>query len=183
MPPLCPGRRQSRPGSQFVAPGRRSTEAGLVQTLRRQNPLQLDGADGSNLCKPLGFLPALLALSVERDQFVGYERAARYGQTKRPRSSAEALGQTANDEAERLRKHRTKGKQIALTLDLMRGDETPTLRRAAQRIHELGGEIKPDSYGGIVVTLPATLTLGDGPSPLRHQSCTSTTPTRHRRSQ
>ncbi len=82
---------------------------------------------------------------------------------ERARTDAE---QRASDEAERLRKHRAKQKQIPLRLDLVRGDNTPTLRRAATRIHELGGEIKPDSYDGIVVTLPATLTLGDGSSPL-----------------
>ncbi len=77
----------------------------------------------------------------------------------RARADAE---QRASDEAERLRKRRARAKQIPLTLDLVRGDQTPTLRRAAQRILELGGEIKPDAFDGIIVTLPATLTLGDG---------------------
>jgi hypothetical protein len=86
-------------------------------------------------------------------------RGVTIDEIERARADSE---QRASDEAERLRKVRARAKQVPLRLDLVRGDETPTLRRAAERIHELGGEIKPDSYDGIVVTLPATLTLGDG---------------------
>jgi hypothetical protein len=43
-------------------PGAESNEAGLVQPFRRQNPLQVDGTDGSNLSKPQAFSSEFLEL-------------------------------------------------------------------------------------------------------------------------
>jgi hypothetical protein len=65
----------------------------------------------------------------------------------------------ADDEVERVAKFRSKQPQRPLRLDLLRGDNVPTLRRAAARIYELGGQIRRGEHGEtILVTVPERLT-------------------------